>query len=120
VKANGFTNGTITVRAKAGDESGVFSDITFTVTNQAVSVNNPDAAFIQTYPNPVTDMMYIDLGNQESGANIKIRNLLGTLVFEKTCFEVKPVLNLNSLQSGIYFIEITFTKGSQIIRFIKQ
>jgi hypothetical protein len=120
VKADGFTNGTITVRASALDKSGVFSDITFTVTNQAVGVKNNSTQSIDVYPNPVTDRMYLELGGDASETMIKVRNILGNVVYTKECHQGKSVLELGELNKGIYFMEVSSKEGSQILRFVKQ
>jgi len=120
VKADGFTNGTITVRATALDNSGVTSDITFTVTNQAVGIENTSALFVDAYPNPVKERMYLELGGEASETSIKVRNVLGTIVYTKECHQGKSVLELGELKSGLYFMEVSSKEGSQIIRFVKQ
>ena len=120
VKADGYTNGTITVRASALDGSQVYSDITFNVTNQAVGVNNLNVLNLKAYPNPVKDKMNIELGGLSSEANITVRNVLGNVVMQKVIYSEKSILDLSDLRNGVYFMEFSTEKGNQVLRFVKQ
>jgi len=120
VKADGYTNGTITVRATATDGSGTFSDITFNVTNQLVGIENPGVLNLKVYPNPVKDKMNIELGGLSSEATITVRNVLGNIVLQKAVHTEKSVLDLSSLKNGVYFMEVAAEKGNQVFRFVKQ
>jgi hypothetical protein len=64
--------------------------------------------------------MYIELGGQKAEANLKVRNVLGTVVYEKVCHQEKTVLELSGLSNGVYFLEVSYKEGSQVLRFVKQ
>jgi len=77
-----------------------------------VSVNNNKGKWvIETYPNPVVDEMQLQVTGGEMGAmNIRIINQHGQLIrnisIEKHTEELSTRVNLKTLPSGIYFLEI--------------
>ncbi len=67
---------------------------------------------IKVYPNPTTDVLVID---NVSGKEIDIVNTLGQVVLSQK-YMLNATINIQSLQSGVYFVK---TKG-EAVRFIKQ
>jgi len=69
-----------------------------------ISTSNKDiieAPIVKTYPNPTLDMLTIELENN-SGATISIYNSNGQLVQKSTSNNIKTILDVQGLSSGMY------------------
>ena len=85
------------------------------------SINNnslsADAVYIEpvkVYPNPVQSILYLS-GVKES-SNIKVYNVLGKLVINKT---ITNSLDVSQLKKGFYFIKIKENEKTTQVNFIK-
>jgi photosystem II stability/assembly factor-like uncharacterized protein len=70
------------------------------------------------FPNPASNTIYLNLDSEKDlNASFRILNLNGQVVQQG---EVRQVLNIESLQKGIYFLQVERTDQSkQISRFVK-
>lgn len=68
---------------------------------------------IKLFPNPVTEKLFIE-GLTE--ANIKVINLVGEMIIQKNNANS---IDVSSLNSGIYFLQITSGNTQSVIKFIK-
>ncbi len=83
---------------------------------QAVLPDSPsisNTATIIMYPNPAKDYIFLELKNlQSQNTIISIKNIQGKIIFTKTIRQISPLgsiretVNLQSLTSGIYFVQI--------------
>ncbi len=88
------------------------------VVNLCTGINAAsNTASFTVYPNPTNSTLTINTSLNYS--SIQIINMLGQVVFTK---EKSTLLNLSSLPSGIYFIQLVDTKGSVIgkEKFVKE
>jgi polyhydroxybutyrate depolymerase len=68
---------------------------------------------IKIFPNPVTEKLFIE---GVSEANFKIINLIGETILEQNnSFSI----DVNSLNSGIYFLQICSGNSKAVVKFIK-
>jgi hypothetical protein len=70
--------------------------------NQSSIYNNS----VSAYPNPVKNILNINLGELKENTEIKIYNAIGELVLTERLTAQKTLLNVYNLQSGIYFYHI--------------
>ena len=88
------------------------------INDEVMSVNDVKKDNIKLYPNPVKDVLKIDIPNNETITNICIYNVAGQKV--KT-FSLPKEINVESLPKGNYIIEITTDKDKKYTsKFIKQ
>jgi hypothetical protein len=84
-----------------------------------INVNIEENTFetaISVYPNPFTDMCFIDLGASHRDVRIMVQDAFGKEIFVNTYQELeKTQLELNS-PSGVYFIVIEDREGNRAIR----
>ena len=75
---------------------------------------------VRFYPNPVSDVMYID--NEVGMQELKIINLLGQTVIQMQLDNRRSYrLNTGSLERGVYIIYVSGDKGYKgTAKFIKQ
>ncbi|GGG91284.1 hypothetical protein GCM10011416_04860 [Polaribacter pacificus] len=74
---------------------------------------------VQVYPNPATNFIRVDLGNINK-AHIKIYSITGKQLLEVQDYTSKEVLNIASLQSGMYLLKIESDTASTMKKFIKK
>ena len=77
------------------------------LSENALSQNN------KLFPNPVTEKLFIE-GLTE--ANVKVINLVGEMIIQKNNANS---IDVSSLNSGIYFLQITSGNTQSVIKFIK-
>ena len=92
---------------------------TVSVKDQAASIP------LRTYPNPVTDELFIDFNQAITGAvRVQVLNSLGQLVLEHhttlETAEAKISLNVATLPAGIYTVQSVVNGKSQISKIVKQ
>lgn len=73
-----------------------------------------DSISLRCYPNPVTDILKIDLESEGNmGCNVIMLNELGDIVLSKfynTCLNKEIELSLKDFSSGVYFLKIVSDK----------
>jgi hypothetical protein len=72
------------------------------------NVNDVLASTYNIYPNPVKDVLTIKGDNMNQ---IKVYNALGQIVKNIDCNTNEYELNVNDMNNGIYFINITNVNG---------
>lgn len=90
-------------------------DITLFFESGELSVigNNQDLANLVVYPNPVEDLLHIQIGNNQNISQVQLINSLGQIVLnEKGNTLDNYDLNVESLKSGFYVLQINTTAGS--------
>jgi hypothetical protein len=90
----------------------------------ALGGQNINTEFIDeltVYPNPVDDVLTVDLGDTYESVTVEIFNTLGALVMTQNFKEMsKENINL-SLNAGVYTIRVNTSKGqSSITRLVKK
>lgn len=81
--------------------------------------NNNFSSYLKFYPNPVSNILQIDVNNQDI-ESIEIFNVLGKKVFGKSERRIdNRNINLSSLENGIYLMKIKTSISSFSKKFIK-
>jgi hypothetical protein len=78
---------------------------------------NSKDEFIRIYPNPASSSITIQ--SSEPMERIKIYSLLGDLVLEKNVGEKQIIVDVSSIKSGVYFLEIKQGKNKSWKKIIK-
>jgi len=74
---------------------------------------------IEIYPNPVNNMLYIDLKDNEKIMSVKIYDILGNLAYYLSLFDDNGNLysfDLSGIAIGIYYIQIKTFNQNNIIK----
>lgn len=69
------------------------------------------------FPNPVNDVLQLAVGEQEL-VSVKVLNSLGQIVLESN--DASLELNVEALDSGVYFVSIETKEGKATKRFVKK
>jgi hypothetical protein len=104
--------GTHTLTAVATDNTGAHTTsaaVSFTVSPATgIKEINATAQAFLVYPNPASDLVTIEINTTKQGsASYVIYNLTGTQVMSNKLGNMKEQINISSLTSGLYFIEIS-------------
>ena len=110
--ATGLAPGTYT--ATVTDVNGCIANATTTVNTAPPTsiVDNGENSAFAIYPNPNSGTFSVKLPNDNS--TIVVRNVIGQVVFSKTVNSTIETIQLNDVNSGVYFI----TSGNVTKRFI--
>ena len=108
--------------------SGIVDTYTDLSANQTVTIIEDNAILsnqdlqnlstLQVYPNPVTDLVNVQLSDQHI-TGLKLYNVLGQLVLEQELDRSTTVLNLANLQAGVYLLKIQGETNSFTNRLVK-
>ena len=100
---------------------GFMQDMFWTICGNLLST---DDTFISSdltyYPNPVKDNITITALNQNRIQKVKIFDMLGKKIIETNPNNVKSILNLSSLENGIYIVKVSFEKTVETFRVLKK
>jgi hypothetical protein len=85
--------------------------------SQSVSFSDTEYELL-IYPNPAKEILFFEVNNDIQILSISLFNMLGSKILEIN----NPVneLNLNEINTGVYFINIETNKGKLIKRFLKE
>lgn len=76
---------------------------------------------IKIYPNPAQNILHIDVEKSGRDMNIKVVNLLGSVVVEHTVLkEQQNTINISALNTGIYLAVIETGGTRYYYKFVKQ
>lgn len=78
------------------------------------SLETFDATKIEIFPNPVQDLLLVDLKGLK--ANVAISNMNGQLIYSTLNAKGRYEIDARALTSGVYFITISLEDGSSFIR----
>jgi hypothetical protein len=77
-------------------------------------LEQPASYKIELYPNPVSDILNIQVSKLEAGARVSLFNLGGVEVLSQSLTQAPQAVNVSKLQPGIYVIQII--NGTQIVK----
>jgi len=88
--------------------------------NQVLKLNDFKNSSIKIFPNPIKDTFSIYVGAYAlESLSIKLYNILGQLVFEKSKLTSKTV-DITNLKNGIYVLKITYKNQQKTVKLIKK
>ncbi|WP_425077132.1 S8 family serine peptidase [Psychroserpens sp. S379A] len=87
--------------------------------NIALSITEEEFVRFKVFPNPVTNMLNIQIPTSTEATTLKIYNMLGKLVLEKDIIQSQTRLDMASMTSGIYIMSFKSNKGSKLFKLIK-
>jgi len=92
-----------------------------TVAQSSLGLDKFNDIAIAVYPNPTTDNLSLTIPvNFVENASFRITNQLGKEVLRKNINSVETSINVSSLATGVYLLQLTSEKHSGTSRFIKK
>jgi len=110
-------NHSIVLNADDGHNGITSQSFTLTV-NSTLGIEDNIIKGFKLYPNPVKDVLTITA--QETIKQIKVFNLLGQKVNQKTPNSTQVIIDLSLLPTGTYFVYLTTDKTSKSVKLIKR
>lgn len=87
------------------------------VTN--VSVTEADQNNFRIYPNPTTDVVWVEMEYAQS-TNVRLLNVSGKEVKRFSVYGSRWKAEVNDLANGVYFLEVETDGMTEVIRFVKE
>jgi hypothetical protein len=97
------------------DDEGTLGSVV--VGSSILGTNDFDSTRISVYPNPVFNNLNIN--SEYIIKQININNVLGQQVIKVTPDSLNSSIDMSSLNSGIYFVDINTVEGNRSIKLIK-
>jgi len=91
----------------------------FTTDETSASVKNITAPIAKVYPNPATNMLYVDVADN-SIKEITVTDILGKVINTFTVSNAQVQINTATLPAGEYFLKLLGNDKSATVRFIKE
>jgi len=91
-------------------------DITVTVNSCTGLAELSPEAGVKVYPNPVTELLYVDLYDRQGPGVLEVYDMTGKIKMKESVSGYGNVIPVGSLQSGLYFYKVSGKTG----KFIKQ
>lgn len=88
----------------------------FILVDNSVGINNVNNSTIQIHPNPAKD--YVWISGLMSGSSVEIIDVTGKSVYTSSVFKEIIKINLNELNTGLYFIKIKKNNNLSIFKLI--
>jgi len=113
----------ITYAGVSDECEGYFSPAKVVTIKNTLGINEFNAYNLSVYPNPNTGKFNITLNvSEQSVVNIKLFNLLGTMVYHEENVSLlntmTKTLDLSSVPQGIYHLKVEGSRGTSIIRVV--
>lgn len=99
-------------------ESGFGQALDFTLNLATLSVNEFEINALTVYPNPAQDVLNIDYKSELTG--VKIYNLLGQEVINRSAATSQIKLDISGLTSGVYIVKLSTEEGEHSFRVVKE
>jgi hypothetical protein len=109
----------IAIRCVSADQFGFMVD-DFSVTTNALGVNESLANKFSTYPNPVDNVINVSNNYNVVLTDVNITDINGRIVKTLNVNNLSEVqMNVSDLNSGVYFMNINTDSGKVVKKFIK-
>ena len=95
---------------------GITAFLTPTVTGQEEIAND----MINVFPNPVKDLIYVQLPLVPENTTAKIYDTMGKLVVEHIISEVETKIDMSTLAKGVYIVQINTGKNCFTRKVVKE
>jgi hypothetical protein len=112
-KANGSADSHFMEESKRLNPVATFLTSCTQLPNNPSSVNNLNHEVAKVFPNPASDVIYIEMEQFSSNTSVKLYNLQGQLVMEKTGVST---LDVGVLSQGVYALTIDNQYVQKIVK----
>ncbi len=86
-----------------------------------VGIEDLSAGVLAVYPNPATNMVYVELEANTQTQSVKIYDFTGRLVMEQPVNAATSVkMDISSLNNGMYLLQVSTAKGISTHKVVKQ
>ena len=113
-----YTSNTLTITTDFNTTTANFPTIALIELSGTVKIKEHEAQNdFKLFPSPTNGILNIDLSNfKEDNTSIIITNALGQVVFTERIITENSSFNINYLNAGVYFVNITDSKGNKAVK----
>lgn len=113
-----YTSNTLTITTDFNTTTANFPTIALIELSGTVKVKEHEIQNdFKLFPNPTTSILNINLSNfKEENTSIIITNALGQVVFTERIRDENTSFNINNLNVGVYFVNVTDSKGNIVVK----
>ena len=104
-------------------DNGVCAADTATVTVNVIDCASLDesALVLSVYPNPVRDILTVNLMNVDGQATVELFDVQGSLIIAPSAINNSTIsVNMSNVADGVYILKITANGSTQDVRVVKQ
>ncbi|OHX63956.1 T9SS type A sorting domain-containing protein [Flammeovirga pacifica] len=120
-------NSPIFTPIEEGTYAVIISNETCTTISKGIDMNitsiNDETGSVMPrfYPNPTNDKTTVDLGKQYDQINLKVMNMIGVVLMDQQYKTKRKIeLDLNTFNTGIYFIQISTNDFMSVLKVVKE
>lgn len=84
------------------------------------SLNEYELQGVSVYPNPVKDVIKVNLERFEGDTSIKLMSVSGQVILNQTVTKLSTKLDAKNLASGVYFVKVTSGDKEALIKVVKE
>lgn len=110
-------DGDVTITATAEDGSGAEATIVITISGQHVGIHAVTQKPVRIYPNPVSDILYIE--GADTGSRLEILSTSGQLVKRVENMTGNMTLDVSDMPDGMYIVRTFREEAVETIKLIK-
>ena len=96
------------------------SDTSDCVTIDNVSITEIEKSNFKVYPNPTSNQVFVEVGEEYIGASLAIKDSKGAEIVNSKINSTVSNLQINELENGVYFLEINSNEGRIIQKIVVQ
>ena len=85
-----------------------------------VGINEQQESRLSLYPNPVTDKITVETSSTPTQSQLSIMNVNGQELITQHISERKTVIDISTLPSGVYFMQVTNDRTVEMGKFVKR
>lgn len=86
-----------------------------------VGINEINSGVLAIYPNPATNMVYVELESNVPAQSVKVFDFTGRLVMEQNVTGATSVkMDISSLNNGMYLLQVVTAQGTSTHKVVKQ
>lgn len=112
IEGTGVSLTSTTATRKAESAEGVAAPVLhveYTMSTAVLSTDNFEQFSYNVYPNPIEDILYLNLSDSNDSYLIQLFSLTGAMVLETNVKENQ--VNVNHLRKGVYLVNVLNSKG---------
>lgn len=113
------SNGSVVVTATSNFDQTIVGSALITI-SQLAGVNDLELFSVATYPNPVKDIIIVENMSEEAPNVISVYSIEGEKVHSMISNKPTEQINLEHLNSGVYFLNIESSESITVLRFIRE
>lgn len=85
-----------------------------------VGINEINTGVLAIYPNPATNVVFVELERNVAAQSVKVYDFTGRMVMEQSANGTSVKMDISSLTNGMYLIQVVTAKGTSTHKVVKQ